>query len=78
MTAYPVPAPIYDWPMLPTFFAQRISEEEFECMIERRVDFADALLMANKVSQEDYDTRMRQINAWSDDIYKAGRIKSAA
>ena len=68
----------YDWPMLPTFFAQRISDEQFERMIEKRVDSADALLMAGKVSQEDYDARMRQINTWSDDTYKAGRIKPAA
>lgn len=68
----------HDWPMLPTFFAERITEDSFERMIEKRIDAADALLMAGKVSQADYDARMRQISTWADDMYKAGRIKSAA
>ena len=68
----------HNWSMLPTFFAQRISEDQFEHMIERLIDSADALLMTDAVSQEDYDARLQQINTWSDDTYKAGRIKSAA
>ena len=54
-------------PMFPALYTQ--SEERIERAAERLMDCADALLMANKVSQSQYDAWCKALNRWTEDFY---------
>lgn len=64
------PTAAYEWPALGHGpYRQSISADQIERIAERATDHADALFMAGKVSQADYDRRMKQINAYAESLY---------
>lgn len=51
----------------------RLTEDTIERMVEAMTDVIDARLMANTLSQVDYDKRMKEIADWADGQYTADR-----
>jgi hypothetical protein len=43
------------------------SEEQIERKVERAIDRLDAALMSGKLTQAEYDVRVKSVNEWADD-----------
>lgn len=54
----------YEFSPLPTY-NPTWSEDFVERMIEHRVDIADKAFMGGLCSQEEYDARIKAIDAWA-------------
>lgn len=49
------------------------AEEEIEGLAERRIDRLDEQLMTDRLTQEQYDAQVRELNAEIEELYrKAG------
>lgn len=48
-----------------------LNEESIERIVERRIDRLDALFMAGKIHQLEYDIRMKAIREWADKEWDA-------
>lgn len=48
-----------------------LNEESIERTVERRIDRLDALFMAGKIHQLEYDIRMKAIREWADKEWDA-------
>lgn len=53
-----------------------MTEDQIERAVERKTDAVDALLMARKLSQAEYDSRMAEIAAWADQQYNLRSLRA--
>lgn len=51
----------------------KLTENTIERMVEAMTDVIDARLMANKLTQEEYDARSAEIARWAQAQYSADR-----
>lgn len=52
----------------------RYTEEEIEGLAERRMDCLDEQLMTDRLTQEQYDDRVRELNAEIEELYRKANI----
>lgn len=50
------------------------TEEEIEGLAERRMDRLDEQLMTNRLTQEQYEDRVRALNAEIEELYRKANI----
>ena len=50
-----------------------MTEEQIERKVSRKIDSLDKVFMNSDMSQEEYDSRMREIKAWAEKEYDARR-----
>ena len=50
----------------------RLTDERINARFERKMDQLDARLIANTLTQQDYDAAVRELDAWAEEQYNAG------
>jgi len=53
-----------------------LTEDQIERQVERFTDRADAAFMAGKLTQAEYDARMKEISLWADAEYRFVNLTS--
>jgi hypothetical protein len=55
-----------------------MTEDQIERQVERMMDSLDRQLLSFSITQEEYDTEVKEINAWAEDQYKTLEISVRA
>jgi uncharacterized membrane protein len=50
-----------------------MTEDQIERKVERTTDFIDAQFMAGKLTQDEYDRKMRELSRWADSLYRGSQ-----
>lgn len=48
-----------------------MTEDQIEIIVERKTDALDSALMAGRITQSEYDSRMKELSQWADRQYEA-------